>query len=225
MGNTPWVKPRKEGWTDLEYQLRNWMHFTWLSGDLLVEQAVHTVDKMCWAFGDGAPISATALAGRAQRSGDEYGHSFDHFAVEYEWPNGARGFVFCRQQQGCFNEVADRFLGTKGTVDQISGRYNRITTFDGEHWKYSGPNNDKYQTEHNEFFASIRAGAPLNVADKLAHSTMVAILGRMAGYTGKKVTWEEAIGCEESLVPRQALEWNMKLDTPSVAVPGRTKLA
>jgi len=225
LGNTPWVKPRKDGWTDLEYQLRNWLYFTWLSGDHLVEQAVHTVDKMCWTFNDVDPISATATGGRQQRVEDEYGHVWDHFAVEYEWPNGARGFIFCRQQQGCFNEVADRFLGTKGSVDQVSGRYNRITTFGGDQWKYTGPSNDMYQTEHDEFFASIREGKPLNNAEKLAHSSMVAVLGRMAAYTGQTITWEDAIKSTETLAPQEPLDWHMKLPTPPVAIPGRTKFA
>ncbi len=224
LGNTPWVKPRKEGWTDLEYQLRNWLYFTWLSGDHLVEQAVHTVDKMCWTFNDVNPVSATATGGRQQRVEDEYGHVWDHFAVEYEWPNSARGFIFCRQQQGNFNEVADRFLGTKGSVDQLSGRYNRISTFAGDAWKYTGPNNDMYQTEHDEFFASIREGKPLNNAERLAHSSMVAVLGRMAAYTGQQITWEDAIASKESLAPEK-LDWNMKLATPPVAIPGRTKFA
>ncbi len=135
LGNTPWVKPRKEGWTDLEYQLRNWLYFTWLSGDHIVEQAVHNVDKMCWTFNDVNPISAVATGGRQQRVEEEYGQVWDHFSVAYEWPNGARGFIFCRQQQGDFNEVADHFLGTKGTVEQVSGRYNRISTFAGDSWK------------------------------------------------------------------------------------------
>ncbi len=225
LGNTPWVKPRLEGWTDLEYQLRNWMYFTWLSGDHLVEQAVHTVDKMCWAFNDIDPVSATATGGRQQRVEDQYGHVFDHFSVQYEFPAGARGFIFCRQQQGCANEVADHFLGTKGTVDQISARYNRITVPGGENWKYSGPNNDMYQTEHDEFFASIKEGKPLNNAHVLAHSSMVAVLGRMAAYTGQTVTWEEAINSKESLAPAGPLDWKMKLETPPVAIPGRTKFA
>jgi myo-inositol 2-dehydrogenase/D-chiro-inositol 1-dehydrogenase len=225
LGNTPWVKARQEGWTDLEYQLRNWMYFTWLSGDHLVEQAVHTVDKMCWTFNDVDPVSCIAMGGRQQRVEEQYGHIYDHFAVEYEYPNAARAFIFCRQQQGCFNEVADRYLGTKGSVDQLSGRYNRISTFDGQSWKYDGPNNDMYQTEHDEFFASLRDGKPLNESVKLAHSSMVAIMGRMAAYTGQKITWEDAINSKEILAPSDKLEWNMKLETPPVAIPGRTKFS
>ncbi len=225
LSNTPWVKPRKEGWSDLEYQLRNWLYFTWLSGDHLVEQAVHTVDKMCWTFNDVDPVSASATGGRQQRIEEEYGQVWDHFAVEYEWPNAARGFIFCRQQQGCFNEVADRFLGTKGSVDQVSGRYNRVIPFVGEEWKYTGPNNDMYQTEHDEFFASIREGKPLNNAEKLAHSSMVAVMGRMAAYSGQSITWEQAINSKESLAPEGPLDWKMKLSTPPVAIPGRTKFS
>jgi myo-inositol 2-dehydrogenase / D-chiro-inositol 1-dehydrogenase len=225
MGNTPWVKPRQEGWTDLEYQLRNWMYFTWLSGDHLVEQAVHTVDKMCWTFDDVDPVSATAMGGRVQRVEEQYGQIYDHFAVQYEYPNGARGFVFCRQMQGCFNEVADRYMGTKGTVEQISGRYNRIKMLEGDNWKYDGDNNDMYQTEHDEFFASIRRGEPVNFADKMAHSTMVAIMGRMAAYTGQTITWEDAIASKEVLAPSEKLDMKMTLPTPPVAIPGRTKFS
>lgn len=225
LGNTPWVKPRQPGWTDLEYQLRNWMYFTWLSGDHLVEQAVHNVDKMCWTFNDVDPVSATATGGRQQRVEEQYGHVYDHFAVEYEFPQGARGFIFCRQQQGCANETADHFLGTKGTVDQLSGRYNRIRTLSGDSWKYDGDKNDMYQTEHDEFFASLRAGKPLHMGEKIAHSTMVAIMGRMAAYTGQTVTWEDAVNSKETLRPAETLEWNMKLETPPVAIPGRTKFA
>jgi myo-inositol 2-dehydrogenase / D-chiro-inositol 1-dehydrogenase len=225
LGNSPWVKPRQEGWTDLEYQLRNWMYFSWLSGDHLVEQAIHTVDKMCWTFNDVDPISASGTGGRQQRVEDQYGHIYDHFAIQYEYPNGARGFIFCRQQQGCFNEVADHYLGTKGTVAQVSGRYNRISTFAGENWKFRGENNDMYQTEHDEFFASIRAGKPLNEAAKLAHSTMVGIMGRMAAYTGQVITWEDAINSKEVLAPQAPLDWKMTLATPPVAIPGRTKFA
>jgi predicted dehydrogenase len=180
---------------------------------------------MCWAFNDVAPVSATGTGGRQQRVEDQYGHIYDHFAIQYEYPNGARGFIFCRQQQGCFNEVADHFLGTKGTVDQLSARYNRISTFDGQSWKYDGPNNDMYQTEHDEFCASIREGKPLNNAVKLANSTMVGIMGRMAAYTGQKITWEEAINSKEVLAPSNSLDWKMKLETPAIAIPGRTKFA
>jgi len=220
--NTPWVKPRQPGWTDLEYQLRNWMYFCWLSGDHLVEQAVHTVDKMCWTFKDVDPISATGQGGRQQRVEDQYGHIYDHFTIQYEFPNNARAFIFCRQQQGCSNDVSDHVLGTKGFLRQTSGRLNMIEA-GNDRWKYEGPKNDMYQTEHDEFFSSLREGKPLNYAEKLAHSTMVAIMGRMSAYTGQTITWEDAVNSKEDLRPKQKLDWNMKLETPPVPIPGRTK--
>lgn len=224
VSSTPWVKPRQAGWTDLEWQLRNWAYFTWLSGDHLVEQAVHSVDKMCWAFGDADPIAAIGTGGRQQRVEDEYGQIWDHFAITYEFPNGARGEIKCRQQAGCFNEVRDSIYGTKGSVEQISGSYNSIRDLRGETvWKYKGTKNDMYQTEHDEFFASIRAGKPLNYSELMAHSSMVGVLGRMAAYTGQRITWEDAIASKEELRPSGELNWTMKLDVPPVAIPGRTK--
>ena len=224
LGGSPWVKPRKEGWTDLEYQLRNWLYFAWLSGDHLVEQAIHTVDKMSWAFGDVDPIQAVAVGGRQQRVEEQYGHVWDHFAVTYDYPGGAKGFIFCRQQAGTYNENADHIIGTKG-IAKING-FGNVHAVQGETtWKYDGPKNDMYQTEHDEFFQSLRAGKPLNYSANIAHSTMVGILGRMAGYTGKAVTWEDAIKVEEGLAPEGPLTWDMKLPVPEVAIPGRFKLA
>ncbi len=220
---TPWVKPRKEEWSDLEWQLRNWPYFTWLSGDHLVEQAVHSVDKMSWAFGDVDPVRAIALGGRQQRVEPEYGQIYDHFGVMYEYPEGGRGFIFCRQQAGTFSETTDHIIGSKGSCD-INGSA-KVQRISGETtWRYQGPSADMYQTEHDEFFASIRAGNPLNFADKLAHSTMVAILGRMAAYSGQSVTWEDAMASKEVLAPAAPLTWDMKLEVPAVAMPGRYKL-
>lgn len=223
LAGTPWVKPRKDGWTDLEWQLRNWMYFTWLSGDHIVEQAIHTVDKMSWAFQDVLPVQAVAVGGRQQRIESEYGHIWDHFGVCYDYPDGAKGFIFCRQQAGTYNENADHIIGTKG-VCKING-FGKVHRITGENsWKYEGERPDMYQVEHDEFFASLRKGEPLNFGERLAYSTMVGIMGRMAGYTGKVVTWEDAIGSKEVLAPAQKLEWNMKLDVPAIPMPGRTTL-
>ena len=221
LAGTPWVKPRQEGWTDLEWQLRNWMYFTWLGGDQIVEQCVHTVDKMSWTFRDVPPISAQGMGGRQQRIEEQYGHVWDHCSVVYEYPEGARGFIECRQQAGTFNETADYIIGTKGEC-RING-FGNVHAITGEtSWKYDGPKNDMYQTEHDEFFKSLRDGKPLNMADKIAHSTMVAIMGRMAAYTGKVITWDEALNSKESLAPEK-LDWNGKYEVPPVAMPGRTK--
>ena len=120
-------------------------------------------------FKDVDPVSATGQGGRQQRVEDQYGHIYDHFTIQYEFPNNARAFIFCRQQQGCSNDVSDHVLGTKGFLRQTSGRLNMIEAGD-DRWKYEGPKNDMYQTEHDEFFASLREGKPLNYAEKLAHS-------------------------------------------------------
>jgi predicted dehydrogenase len=224
LGGTPWVKPRQEGWKDLEYQLRNWIHMTWLSGDHLVEQAIHTVDKMSWAFDDINPVSAQGMGGRQQRIEEQYGNGWDHFSIVYDYGEERKGFIQCRQQAGCWGDVSDAVHGTKGILRKKSGTMAAIKFADGNSWKYDGPKNDMYQTEHDEFFASIRAGQPLNFADKIAHSTMVGILGRMAAYTGQPVTWEDAIKSNERLGPEQ-LDWDMTLPVPPVAMPGRTKFA
>jgi hypothetical protein len=163
------------------------------------------------------------MGGRQQRVEPAYGHVWDHCSVVYEYPDGARGFIECRQQANTFNETADYFMGTKGEC--VINGFRKLHRITGETtWKYEGERNDMYQTEHDEFFASLREGKPLNFADKLAHSTMVAIMGRMAAYTGKVITWEEALNSKESLAPEK-LDWNGKYDVPPVPVPGRTKFA
>jgi predicted dehydrogenase len=232
--NTPWVKAREAGWTDLEWQLRNWMYFTWLSGDHLVEQAVHTVDKMSWAFKDVAPVKVTALGGRQQRVEPEYGHIYDHYAVMYEFPNAGRGFIFARQQAGCSNENNDYIAGSNGTC-QVSGfkPLHVIDSADGNRWHYEktggvdggpGERNQMYVQEHVELIQSIRAGKPVNMGEQLAHSSMLAIAGRMSAYTGKTILWEDAIASNETFAPKEELKWDMKLDVPAVAIPGRYKL-
>ena len=224
LGGTPWVHPRQEGWKDLEYHLRNWIHMTWLSGDHLVEQAIHTVDKMSWVFGDADPVSAQGTGGRQQRVEDQYGNQWDHFSIVYDYGDERRGFIMCRQQAGCWGDVSDYVYGTKGTLRKKSGSMAAMKFTDGSSWKYEGPKNDMYQTEHDEFFASLRAGQPFNFSEKIAHSTMVGILGRMAAYTGQPVTWEDAIKSTEKLGPEK-IDWAMTLPVQPVAMPGRTKFA
>ena len=215
-----WSRPRKPGWSDMEWQIRNWLYFTWLSGDHLVEQAVHTVDKMAWAMKDEPPIKAIAHGGRQVRTAPEYGHIYDHFEVVYEYPNDVHGFIFCRQQANCANDNSDTILGTKG-VARILG-FRSVPFVKGEtNWKYSGPRPDMYQVEHNELFASIRKGEPINNGVRMARSTMLAIMGRMAAYTGKEITWEEALNSKENLQPEK-IAWDIPLPVPPVATPGKT---
>ncbi|MFQ5750121.1 MAG: Gfo/Idh/MocA family protein, partial [Planctomycetota bacterium] len=216
-----WKKPRRPGWSDMEFQLRNWLHFHWLTGDHIVEQAVHSIDKMSWAMGDALPLRATAVGGRQARKGPESGNVWDHFGVTYDYPNGARGFHMCRQIAGCSNDNSDYILGARG-ICRING-WTPLHEITGENpWKYEGPGNDMYQTEHDEFFASIRAGKPRNDGERVAHSTMLAILGRMAAYTGQTVTWEQALHSTERYGPG-SYAWT-DLPVEPVPVPGVTKL-
>lgn len=204
--------PRQEGWTDVEAQLRNWNYFTWLSGDHIVEQHVHNLDIINWAL-QAHPIKAFGLGGRQQRTGPEFGHIYDHFAVEFEYPNGVRVQSMCRQNADTYSRVAERIVGTKGICDPRKG----ITGEKTYEWK--GDDSNPYEDEHRHLVASIRAGQPLNEARTVAESTMVAIMGRMACYTGQEITWDWAMNeSKENLMPNPfALG---PLAVPAVAIPG-----
>jgi predicted dehydrogenase len=217
-----WVKPRQPDWTDMLWQMRNWYYFTWLSGDFNVEQHVHFLDVCAWAMKNEYPVKAVGLGGRQQRTGPEYGHIYDHFAVTYEYANGAKLFSNCRQQVGCANDMSAHFAGTKGRAD-LSERKNGQAIHAGESpWVYGGAENDLYQTEHDELFASIRQGRPINNGEYMAKSTLLAIMGRMAAYTGQVITWEKALNSKEDLSPPR-YDWDVSLSVPPVAVPGVTK--
>lgn len=214
----PPAKTRPEGMSDLEWMVRNWYNFTWLSGDGLVEQAVHTVDWLAWAFQDNPPVSCTAVGGR--QIPQEGGNIFDHIEVNYVWANDARAFLAQRQTPGCHNENNLYVLGTKG-----SGQLGpRGTVVNGEaEWKYRGPGNNMYQTEHDEFFKSIRDGQPINNGDRMAKSTLMGIMGRMAAYTGKQITWEMALNSQDAIVPTAFPDgWQTKVELPKMAMPGIT---
>jgi len=217
----PPASDRKPGVTDLEWQLRNWYNFVWLCGDGLVEQAVHAVDWMAWAMHDVPPLKAVAVGGRQVPA--HGGNIFDHFEVNYEYANDVRGFLGCRQQANCYNDNTCTFFGTKGIGREVG--FNGMPFIKGEtNWRYQGPRPDMYQVEHDEMFASIRSGNPINNGVRLAHSSMMAIMGRMAAYTGKDVTWEQALNSEERLVP-ESFEWDMKLLVRPMAIPGRASMA
>lgn len=234
---SPWEPfERTPGMPDLQFQIKNWLYYTWLSGDIIVEQAVHSVDKMNWAFKDVPPVRCTALGGRVQRVEPQYGNVFDNFGVMYEFPNGGRGFIFCRQQSGCSAENQDYIVGAngKGFVNGFKPIHS-LEKVDGERWIYEktggeggteGLRNQMYVQEHLELIQSIRAGKPVNNGEQLAHSSMVAIMGRMSAYSGKTIEWDDAINSKETWVP--AGIDTMKLsDAPPetvIAVPGRYKL-
>jgi predicted dehydrogenase len=219
----PWAKPRKLEWTDMQWQMRNWYNFTWLSGDFNVEQHVHFLDVCAWVMKDEYPISAVGMGGKQVRIAPEDGHIYDHFSVVYEYANGVKLFSNCRQQKGCKNDISAHVMGTKGQA-MLSERRKGLAIHTSSDWYYNGPKNQMYQTEHDELFASVRSGKPINNGVYMSRSTLLAIMGRMAAYTGQIVTWEMALNSREDLSP-SAYDWNIKLSVPPVAMPGKTKFS
>lgn len=214
----PPANTRPAGMSDVEWQIRNWYNFCWICGDSLVEQAVHSVDKVAWAFNDEPPISCVATGGRQipAHGGDIY----DHFSVNYLYANGRRAFVSNRQIPNCYNEVGDYIMGTKGICTIGREPMPRITG--AVNWTFAGERNDMYQAELDALFAAIRRGQPINDGKWMTTSTMLAMMGRMAAYTGQQITWEQAMNSQESLVPER-LDWNGSLPTRPVPQPGVTK--
>ena len=211
-----WHRGRKPEWSEMEYQMRNWLYFTWLSGDHIVEQHIHSLDKSLWLMNDEPPAQCFGLGGRQVRTDEKWGHIYDHFAVCYEWANGVKTYAYTRQMKGCNNDTEDYILGTKGRAKVLKH------VIEGETpWKYSGPNPPSmYDVEHVELFAGIRNGKPINNGEYMSYSTMMAIMGREACYTGKTITWEDAINSDQDLSPAGYL-WG-DLETPAVAIPGVT---
>jgi predicted dehydrogenase len=214
-----WVKPRQEKWSDMEWQCRNWLYFTWLSGDHIVEQHVHNLDIINWVIGT-HPVNAVGMGGRQVRTGPEYGNIFDHFTVEYEYPNSVRVLSMCRQTPGCDDRVAERIVGTAGSAyaDSANG------SIEGQKpYKYDGTSLNPYVQEHADLIASIRAGKPLNEAKQVAESTLTAIMGRMSAYTGRALSWDWVMNASKLDLTPPKYEFG-DLPVEPVAVPGKTPL-
>ena len=217
-GGVIWVVERQPDWSDMEWQLRNWNYFTWLSGDHIVEQHVHNLDVVNWAL-NAHPIKALALGGRQARPNQNYGHIYDHFAVEFEYANGARMFSQCRQMNGCEGKVEEAMVGTKGSSnckDWIRGTDKQLV------WRFRAQDVNPYQQEHQDLIESIRVGKPLNEAKAVAESTLTGIMGRESAYSGRSVEWDEVLNAKTRLGPEK---YEMgSLPFPEVAVPGQYKL-
>ncbi len=217
-----WHRGHSPKWSQMEQQIRNWYYYIWLSGDFIVEQNIHTIDKAAWLMGGQLPVAATGLGGRQSRTDEKYGNIWDNFSVTFEYESGARVFNQCRQVSGCHNEVNDIAYGTKGTCDLMR---HTLTAADGKVWKPDNANtplSDAYQTEHNELFAAIRKGQPINDGEVSAYSTLMAILGREAAYTGKRITWKQLLASGQNLMPAKFEFGNLEM--PPVPVPGQYKL-
>jgi predicted dehydrogenase len=220
-GGQIWVVQRKPEWSDVEWQLRNWNYFTWLSGDHYVEQHVHNLDVMNWVLGAHPVRAVAAVGGRQVRLGDVHGHVFDHFAVEFEYPNGVRGFSMARQQDGTQNMVEESIVGTNGS----SNCKNFIQPRKGDAWSYKEARGEPnpYEQEHQDFIASILSGKPLNEAQAVAESTMTGILGRECAYSGRGITWDEAMKSTTRLGP-PTYDFG-PYPIPPVAMPGKYKFS
>jgi predicted dehydrogenase len=214
-----WSRARLPGQTDMEYQMRNWYNFAWLSGDFNVEQHVHFLDVASWAYKDVYPVKAVGMGGRQVLVEPEYGNIYDHFSVVYEYAGGVRLYSNTRHHRGCKNEMATHVFGSRGRAFISEGR---ITITGPEPWERRGRDNNFYQTEHDELFASIRNGKPINNGEYMTKSSLLAILGRMSAYTGQEIGWDQALASKEDLSPPK-YDWSVPLETPPVAVPGRTK--
>lgn len=217
---TIWVKPRRPEWSDMQWHMRNWYYFTWLSGDFNVEQHVHYLDVCAWILG-GYPARAVGMGGRQVRTEPQFGNIFDHHSVTYEYENGARIVSNCRQQTGCFNDMSSQAVGAGGSAEISESK---LVIRGKDEWRYRGKHKNMYQVEHDELFASIRGGRPINNGEYAAHSTLLAILGRMATYTGKQITWEQALNSNETLSPK-AYRWDAEPPESEIARPGRTEFS
>ncbi len=212
-----WAHKRKPGWSDTEYQLRNWYHFVWLCGDHIVEQHVHNLDVACWAIG-AHPVKAVGMGGRQVIHDPEYGQSYDHFAIDYEFPEDVHVMSMCRQIPGCENNVSETITGTAGS-------------FHSNGFQFTGKSNSRirarginpYVQEHVDLLESIVSGKPLNELKQVAESTLVAIMGRMSAYTGKAVTWEQALNSRLDTFPAH-LDIHGPMEEPPVPRPGVTEL-
>lgn len=219
-GGDIWFKERLPGMTDVAYHCYNWYHFLWTCGDHIVEQHIHNIDVINWAM-QAVPVRASGMGGRSRRDPSDprerpdprvAGQIFDHFAVEFTYGNGVVLHSYCRQITGCDGNISEALVGTKGRAQvndyQINGK--RV---------FQGREQNPYIQEHTDLIESIRRGEPLNELKTVSDSSLTAIMGRMATYTGREVTWEEAANSEEDTYPKN-LTWDMSLDVAPAPIPG-----
>ncbi|MCC5932377.1 MAG: Gfo/Idh/MocA family oxidoreductase [Cyclobacteriaceae bacterium] len=226
-GGGVWVKDRLPGMTEMEYQMRNWYYFNWLSGDHIVEQHIHNMDVMNWAK-QALPVKAQGMGGREVRKGKEHGEIFDHHYVEFTYEDGSIMNSQCRHIKGCMSKVAEQIIGTKGRAESNGTIVDLKGNVIYRHRDREDPN--PYQVEHDEMFAAIRKGEAINDIEMGANATMTSIMGRMATYSGQEITWDQALNSETNLMPDR-LAWDaLPKVLPNedgyypVAVPGQWKL-
>ncbi|TWT95789.1 Gfo/Idh/MocA family protein [Neorhodopirellula pilleata] len=205
-----WIRNRKEGESEMEYQCRNWYYFTWLSGDHYVEQFIHSLDKALWLHHDEPPVKAYGLGGRQRRSDLNQGNIYDHFAVVYEWADGTRAFANTRQIKGCMNQTEDFVFGSEGSAQLIRHEIDGRTP-----WKFTDQKVQMHQAEQDELYKAIRGQRErINNGTYMCRSTMMAIMGREVTYCGKELSYEQVATSPMDLRPN-AYEFG---DAPEVVI-------
>ena len=221
---------REASKTELEHQVRNWYFFDWLSGDHICEQHIHNLDISNWIKG-ALPVEAEGLGGRQVRTGKEFGNIFDHHAVIYTYADGTKLHSYCRQIPGCQNQVAEFAEGTKGSASLANRSRCSLSNRKEVFWQSARRSKENpYQVEHDALFQAIREDLPYNEAEYGATSTMTAVLGRLATYSGKTITWEQAMASNLQ-IGTDAESWDaappispQEDGSYQVAVPGTTKV-
>lgn len=222
---TGWIKPkpRHTSWDDTTFQLRNWHYFVPISGDHIVEQAVHAIDWIGWAKGDVPPARCWGVGSRSTRPDTaETGNVYDNFSVVFEYADGSRGYHTCRHWPNTASDNSAYVLGSDGrcTMKPWSGEH---VVEGAKPWKGSAASNDMYQREHDVLFKAIRSGKRVDDGDAMASTTMMSIMARMAACTGELVTWEQAMASTQDLNPEP---WAFgKRETPALAIPGKAQLS
>ncbi len=221
-----WHRDKESGWSDMEWQIRNWLYFTWLSGDHICEQHVHNLDVINWAT-NAHPVKAVGLGGRQVRTDAVFGNIYDHFAIDFEYPNGLHVLSMARQIDNTAGDVAEYVVGATGAWQGSSDAASHRITGKSQ-WRYRNKDKDKsdrdpYVQEHMDLIASIKDGKKLNELKTVAESTLTAILGRMSTYTGQALTWEQALNSKETHFPEKLEFGNVAVEP--VSMPGLTKFA
>ncbi len=212
---------RPAGMNDLEWQIRDWYSQLWLTGDItILLSGGHCVDKMAWWLDEQTPLKAVAVGSRVYAP--QEGNTFDNAFVTYEFADGVRGFLGTRSQPGCYNENADYIIGATGVCTIGRGRAPTITG--ANPWRYAGPPDNMYQAEHDQWIASIRSGQPINDVPRMARTTLMAVMGRMAAYSGQEIAWEQALQSNDRLAPDE-IDENTRVPTRATAIPGMTRIS
>lgn len=218
-GGTLWFHRPQPDWTEMENQMRNWYYYNWLCGDHIVEQHVHNIDVGNWAMKDEHPVRCWGVGGRQVRVEKEFGEIYDHFSIEFEYADGTIMTSQCRQMKNCKNDVREAIYCQYGALYIDSGAGRMVGKTEKE-WKSESSG---YVTEHTDLIAAIRNGEPLNEGKRIAEATLCAIMGRMAAYTGKEVTWDFAMNESQLDLTPSKYEWGPAPE-PVIATPGKTQL-